>query len=50
MSFLSEILGRPKNERPFVLIPVGFPAADAEVPAIGKKPLKEVIEFVGDKA
>jgi hypothetical protein len=29
MSFLSEILDRPKNERPFVLIPVGFPAADA---------------------
>ena len=50
MSFLSEILDRPKNERPFILIPVGFPAADAEVPAIGKKPLKEVVEFVGEKA
>ena len=48
MAFLSEILGRPKNERPFVLIPVGFPAVDAEVPAIGKKPLREVIELVGE--
>jgi hypothetical protein len=50
MSFLSEILDRPKNERPFILIPVGFPAAYAEVPAIEKKPLEEVIEFVGEKA
>jgi hypothetical protein len=33
-----------------LFIPVGFPAADAEVPAIGKKPLEEVIEFVGEKA
>jgi hypothetical protein len=50
MSSLSEILDRPKNERPFVLIPVGFPETDAEVPAIRKKPLKEVMEFVGEKA
>jgi len=50
MSFLCQILDRPKNERPFVLIPVGFPAADAEVPAIRKKPLNEVIEFIGEKA
>ena len=48
MAFLSEILRRPKNERPFILIPVGFPAVDTEVPAIGKKPLREVIELVGD--
>src|SRR5580700_1271408 len=39
MGFLSSILGRAKNERPFVLIPVGYPAEGATVPAIGKKSL-----------
>ncbi|MFN2412885.1 MAG: nitroreductase family protein, partial [Pyrinomonadaceae bacterium] len=34
MKFLQEILGRPKNEIPFVLIPVGYPADDAKVPDI----------------
>ncbi len=43
MAFLSEILGRPANERPFVLIPVGYPADDARVPAITRKPLREVL-------
>ena len=43
MKFLSEILDRPANERAFVLIPVGYPAADAEVPAIKKKPLAEIM-------
>lgn len=43
MKFLSEILGRPANERPFVLIPVGYPAEEAEVPVISKKPLNEVM-------
>lgn len=43
MGFLSEILGRPKNEKPFLLLPVGYPAADAQVPKIGKKSAKEVI-------
>jgi iodotyrosine deiodinase len=43
MGFLSRILGRPENERPFVLIPVGYPAADATVPAITKKALDEVM-------
>jgi len=42
MGFLSTMLQRPKNEKPFLLIPVGFPAADAEVPTITKKPLDEV--------
>ncbi len=45
MGFLTSILGRPKNERPFVLIPVGFPSADATVPAITKKSLGEVMEI-----
>ncbi len=44
MVFLSSILNRPKNERPFVLIPVGLPAPDATVPAITKKSIAEVME------
>ncbi len=44
MGFLSAILNRPKNERPFVLIPVGLPAPDATVPAITKKSITEVME------
>ena len=45
MGFLKEILGRPENERPFLLIPVGYPADDAEVPVLEKKPLGEIAEF-----
>ena len=37
MGFLASLLERPRNERPFVLIPVGFPRPDATVPAISKK-------------
>lgn len=43
MKFLSEILDRPANERAFVLIPVGYPADDAEAPAISKKPLNKIM-------
>jgi iodotyrosine deiodinase len=46
MGFLKEIIGRPENERPFLLIPVGYPAPDAEVPALEKKSLDEIAEFV----
>ncbi len=42
MGFLSEILGRPRNEKPFLLIPVGYPAPDAVVPDITKKEMSEV--------
>ncbi|MEM9413537.1 MAG: nitroreductase family protein, partial [Planctomycetota bacterium] len=42
MKFLNQILGRPKNERPFVLLVTGFPAEDAMVPDITKKSLDEV--------
>ncbi|HME10941.1 MAG TPA: hypothetical protein VKG25_28045, partial [Bryobacteraceae bacterium] len=45
MGFLSSVLERPKNERPFLLIPVGFPAPGATVPAITKKGLSEVMEI-----
>ena len=46
MKFLQEILGRPKNEVPFVLIPVGYPADDAKVPDIHRKPLSEIMQIV----
>jgi iodotyrosine deiodinase len=42
MRFLSEVLGRPANERPFILFPVGYPAEGCTVPALPKKPLAEV--------
>jgi nitroreductase len=42
MRFLSEILGRPDNERPYILFPVGYPQPGCRVPAIGKKSLREI--------
>jgi len=42
MGFLNSLLGRPAHERPFLLLVVGYPAADARVPAITKKPLAEI--------
>ncbi len=45
MGFLNEILGRPPNERPFLLLVAGYPAADAVVPQITKKPLAEIASF-----
>jgi len=46
MKFLQEILGRPKTEVPFVLIPVGYPAENAKVPDIKRKPLEEIMTIV----
>jgi iodotyrosine deiodinase len=43
MGYLRRILERPRNERPFVLIPVGYPAEDCEVPDIARKPLDEIL-------
>ena len=43
MNFLQEILERPENERPFLLIPVGYPAEEALVPDISRKKLEEVM-------
>ncbi|WP_164984892.1 nitroreductase family protein [Ammoniphilus sp. CFH 90114] len=43
MTFLRDLLHRPKNEVPFVLLPVGYPAPDCEVPDITKKPLSEIL-------
>lgn len=46
MNFLNDILGRPKNERPFLLLVVGYPDKDAKVPDIKKKSLDEIASFV----
>ena len=46
MKFLNEILGRPKSERPFLLLVVGYPADDARVPDIGRKALADFTSFV----
>jgi iodotyrosine deiodinase len=46
MKFLQEILGRPKNEVPFVLIPVGYAADNAMVPDIKRKSLDEIMEVI----
>jgi len=46
MGFLSRILGMPKNYKPFLLIPVGYPAEGATVPDITKKPLDEILTVV----
>ena len=46
MKFLNEILGRPKSERPFLLLVVGYPAEDAAVPDIERKPLEDFTSFV----
>lgn len=48
MGFLATILGRPANERPFMLIPTGYPAEGAHVPVIQKKPLDEVLIHAAD--
>lgn len=50
MKFLNDILERPRHERPFVLIPVGKPAVDAEVPDIRKKDAGQVTTWVGPPA
>jgi hypothetical protein len=42
MAFLSRILSRPPNEKPFILFPVGYPAPDCEVPDLRRKSLEEI--------
>ena len=48
MKFLNEILGRPKSERPFLLLVTGYPADDAEVPDIRRKALDDFTSWVDD--
>jgi len=45
MKFLNSLLGRPKDERPYMLIVAGYPQADAEVPVIGKEALDKIVTF-----
>ena len=46
MAFLNSILGRPDNERPFVLLVVGYPVPDAQVPNIQRKSLNQIASFI----
>ena len=46
MGFLNEIMGRPDHEKAFLLLVVGYPAENAEVPDIAKKSLKEISSFL----
>lgn len=45
MAFLNDLLGRPKNEHPFLLLVTGYPAPRAQVPVISKKALEDFAEF-----
>jgi len=46
MGFLNDILDRPANERPFLILVVGYPAADAVVPNLRRKSLQEIATFI----
>ena len=46
MGFMNDILGRPKSERPFLLLVTGYPADDVQVPDIKRKGLHEFVSFV----
>jgi hypothetical protein len=46
MNFLNDILKRPSNEKPFLIVVTGYPAENAQVPDIGRKELEEIAEFV----
>ena len=48
MAFLTQVLGRPANERPFVLFPVGYPVDSCLVPDLRRKPLEQTMTVVGD--
>ncbi len=46
MGFLNHLLGRPAQEKPYLILVAGYPAADASVPAIAKKSLAEIATFL----
>ena len=49
MGFLADLLGRPRNEKAYLLLPVGYPAPDATVPDLRRRPTGEVlVEVPGD--
>ena len=43
MGFLSKVLGRPPHERPYLLLPVGYPSVECTVPDIQRKPLDDIL-------
>jgi hypothetical protein len=45
MSFLNEILGRPSNERPYLILVTGYPEPGVEVPELRRRSLEELAEF-----
>jgi iodotyrosine deiodinase len=45
MGFLNTILGRPVNEKPYILFPIGYPADGATVPDLARKPYDEVVQW-----
>lgn len=45
MNFLCKLLNRPENEKPFLLIPVGYPANECWVPDLQRKHLEEIAVF-----
>ena len=46
MDFLNQILSRPFNEKPFLIMVVGYPEKDLMIPKLDKKSLKEIVKFV----
>lgn len=46
MKFLNQILERPKDERPYMILVTGFPSPSCEVPTISKKPLEDIATFL----
>lgn len=46
MAFLRELCGRPASERPYVILPVGYPRKDCQVPELRRKGLDEIAEFI----
>ena len=50
MGFLRSVLGRPKNEKPYILFPIGYAAPDATVPSLNRKPFQEVAVWNPDPA
>ena len=49
MSFLNQILKRPPTERPYILFPIGYPARDAEVPDLHRKPVSDSLIIIDGK-
>jgi hypothetical protein len=45
MNFITKVLGRQEKKRPFILITLGFPAENAQIPSLKRKDSSEVIEL-----